>query len=413
MSRLYNTVIAFALLSSIISCDKSNNTLNTGTWRGALLTASGVEIPFNFIVADSAGNKYLQIINGEERFKVEELVQKDDSILIRMPLFDSEIKGTLEDGKIAGIWIKHLADRDVNMEFQAQENVSWRIIEKPKESVANISGRWATTFLSGDKKDTTYAIGEFEQDGPKVTGTFLTSTGDYRFLDGVVDGDELSLSTFDGSHAFLFTAKVNADNTLTDGKFYSGFSSVETFTARKDSTAKLPDAYSLTYLKDGYNKIEFSFPDLNGKKVSLADNQFKNKVVVLQLLGSWCPNCMDETAFLASYQNKNKFKDVAFIGLAYERTTVFEKSKANLEKVIKRFNVSYPFLITGYTNKNGEPAKSLPMLNHVMAFPTMIIIDKKGKGKEIHTGFSGPGTGKYYEEFTAGFDKLIQDLRSE
>lgn len=412
MQRIFLAIFISITIAFGISCNKPSDILNNGTWRGALITESGVEIPFNFIVIDSLGAKSIKIINAKEQFQVDEIAQREDSIFIKMPLFDSEIKGHLADGRIEGIWIKHLADKDVSMEFQAQENINWRIKKEIKKPLVNISGRWATTFLSTNKEDTTFAVGEFVQEGTKVSGTFLTATGDYRFLDGVVDGDELSLSTFDGSHAFLFTAKVT-DSTLTEGKFYSGFSSVETFTAKKDSTAKLPDAYSLTYLKEGYNKISFSFPDLSGKKISLEDDQIKNKVVVLQLLGSWCPNCMDETAFLASYQNKNKFDDVAIIGLAYERTTDFQKSKLNLEKVIKRFDVNYPFLITGYTNKKGEPAKSLPMLNHVMAFPTMIVIDKKGKVREIHTGFSGPGTGKYYEEFAVKFDKLIQNLRSE
>ena len=52
----------------------------------------------------------------------------------------------------------------------------------------NISGRWAVSFKSGSEK-TSPAVGEFQQEGNKVTGTFLTPGGDYRFLQGIVDGD--------------------------------------------------------------------------------------------------------------------------------------------------------------------------------------------------------------------------------
>jgi hypothetical protein len=38
--------------------------------------------------------------------------------------------------------------------------------------------------VKGDGRDTT--VGEFKQVGQKVTGTFLTTTGDYRFLEGTV-----------------------------------------------------------------------------------------------------------------------------------------------------------------------------------------------------------------------------------
>jgi len=147
---------------------------------------------------------------------------------------------------------------------------------------------------------------------------------------------------------------------------------------------------------------------LDGKNVSLNNPEFKNKVVVLQLFGSWCPNCMDETAYLSKFYERYKNKGVEVVALAYERTKDFEKSKANIEQVKKRFNANYPFLITGFTN--AEASKSLPMLNKVMAFPTTIIIDKKGEVRKIHTGFNGPGTGKHYLAFTQEFEALIDGL---
>lgn len=405
---LYLFLVGIALLSS---CDKPSAKFTPGIWRGALIAESGVEIPFNFEVRDSANHYTITIMNAEERFKVEEITRNGDSIHIKMPLFDSEINGIILDNKIDGVWTKHLADKDVNMTFYAKANSKWRISERVVDSRFNVSGKWATTFVSEDGKDTTQAIGEFVQNKSKVTGTFLTSTGDYRFLEGVLDADKLSLSAFDGSHAFLFTAIVNPDSTLSKGKFYSGFAHVENFTAKRDSIVALPDAYSLTFLKDSSSKINFNFKNLDGENVSLNDPEFKNKVVVLQLFGSWCPNCMDETGYLSKFYERYKNKGVEVVALAYERTKDFEKSKANVEQVKKRFNANYPFLITGFTNS--EASKSLPMLNKVMAFPTMIILDKKGEVRKIHTGFNGPGTGKHYLAFTQEFESLIDGLVKE
>lgn len=399
----------FSFILIFYGCDKPNHNLSEGIYRAALITESGAEIPFNFEVKDSASVTHIDIINGNDKLRVDEIIHQDDSVFMRLPFFDAEIKGTITDGKIEGLYIKHLADRDVVMSFYAQHDISWRIKEKLAKPLFDITGKWETKFIKD--QDTTLAIGIFKQVNNKVTGTFVTKTGDYRFLEGVLDGNELTLSTFDGGFALLFTAKVNADNTLSEGKYYSGFSSVRDFIAKKNENVKLVDAFSLTYLKEGYDKISFSFPDLNKKMVSLSDDRYKNKVVVIQLLGSWCPNCIDETAFLTSFQEKNNYNDLEIVGLAYERTTDFEKSKANLERIVKRFNVKYPILITGYTSDTGEPAKSLPMLNHVMAFPTTIIIDKKGKVNKIHTGFSGPGTGAAYEEYVTEFSKLIEELR--
>jgi len=298
------------------------------------------------------------------------------------------------------------------MDFVAQPGIDYRFFKTPIATTHNIGGRWTAIFGDGAERDTT--VGEFKQTGQEITGTFLTTSGDYRFLQGSVAGDSLFLSCFDGGHAFLFTAKINDDNTLGDGKFYSGYSGLDHWAAVRNESARLPDAYSLTYLKSGYNKIAFTFKDINGYNVSLSDARFKNKVVIVQLLGSWCPNCMDETTFITGgYYQKYHPKGVEIIGLAYERTTDFAKSQRTLQQLQKHFNITYPLLITGYTPKRGDPQKSLPMLADFKGFPTTIIIDKKGDVRKIHTGFSGPGTGDYYTTFVSEFEKLTDNLLAE
>jgi len=397
----------------LASCNSSNTAdLQNGIWRASLKTATGVEIPFNFEMADSAGNKYLDIINGKERFRVNEIQTDGDSIIIQMPLFDSEIRVAHHGKTLEGRWIKHLASTDVSMPFKAEQGADWRFFKAKSEAKVNLNGKWSVTFIAEETKDTTLAIGQFEQKGSKLYGTFLTSTGDYRFLEGTVSGDKFYLSCFDGTHAYLFSGKVNG-NSITDGKMYSGYSAIENWTAQKDEQAVLPDAYSLTGLKPGYTSIDFSFPDLEGKQVSLKDETFKNKVVVVQFFGSWCPNCMDETAFMVPFYNKYKDKGLAVVGLAYERTTDKERSTKNVKRLQERFKVNYPLLLTGYTNDKSEVVKSIPALKEFIAFPTTIIIDKKGTVREIHTGFSGPGTGKYYTEFAEEFENLITDLLAE
>ncbi|SKB70409.1 peroxiredoxin family protein [Daejeonella lutea] len=413
MKFTLNISSVFLVLIAFASCKSSDQEMKSGIWRAVLKTNSAAEIPFNFEVIDSAGAKYINIINGEERFRVDEISFTSDSVFIKMPLFDSEIKAKNKGSVLSGQWIKHLADSDAVMAFDARAGDDWRFFKASKSQEANISGRWSTTFTSLDSADTTIAVGEFRNDNGRLLGTFLTSTGDYRFLEGTVSDNKLYLSCFDGGHAYLFTANVLNDSTITDGKFYSGYAGVENWNARKDENAILPDAYSLTALKKGYNKIDFTFPALDGRKVSILDEKYKNKIVLVQFLGSWCPNCMDETAYLVPFYNKYKDKGVEIIGLAYERTKDFERSRKNVSRLRDRFNVPYEMLITGYTNDKAEVATSIPMLNNFEAFPTLMIIDKKGVVRKIHTGFSGPGTGEYYTKFVQEFEQTIDDLLAE
>ena len=408
--RFKNLLFTFLVLL-IVNTSFAQSKLKTGIWRGVLTNSTGRELPFNFDVTDVAGKQQLAIHNGAERFKVTEVRQKGDSVFIRMPLFNSEFKLKKDAGSLKGQWIKHYGDKDAAMNFHAEPGKAWRFFDKAVQPKYNVSGRWTAIFGEGNAKDTT--VGEFKQVGSKLTGTFLTTTGDYRYLEGTVAGNKLYLSCFDGGHAFLFTADIADSKTLVNGEYDAGYSSVDKWNAYRNANAKLPDAYSLTYLKPGYKKIDFTFPDLAGKKVSLNDPRFNGKVVIVQMLGSWCPNCMDETSYLVNYYKKYHPKGVEIIGLAYERTTDFKKSVPTLTQLKNRFNITYPLLITGYTPGKGDPQKSLPMLADYKGFPTTIIIDKKGDVRKIHTGFSGPGTGKYYEEFTKEFEKLTDDLLAE
>jgi peroxiredoxin len=398
--------VAFSYLST-----SAQVILKPGIWRGVTKTEKRIEIPFNFEISTVAGKTVLNIINGNERLKVTDIsYKKGDSVIIKMPLFDSEFRLKQKSGWLFGRWTKNLGTKYVSMDFLAVPDTKWRF-KAPQKPAFNVTGRWSATF----GKDSTVKInvGEFKQTGAKLTGTFLSTTGDYRYLEGVVNGNEMYLSTFDGGNNYLFTATIVNNNTITKGKFYAGLTSVKDWTAVRNPKATLPDSYSLTALKPGYSKLAFSFKDLNGKTVSLNDAKYKNKVVIVQLLGSWCPNCMDETAYMVDFYKRFKSKGVEVIGLAYERTTDPVQSKRTVKQLVNRFNITYPVLLTGYTPAKGEAAKSLPMLQQVLGFPTTIIIDRKGNVRKIHTGFSGPGTGEHYTDFITEFERLVIHIVEE
>jgi len=263
-------------------------------------------------------------------------------------------------------------------------------------------------------KDTTLRVGEFEQKGARVTGTFLDAGGDLRYLEGVVTGDSLKLSCFDGGHAYLFTARIVGDSQLSGGQFFAGASGYESWTADKDARAQLPDEFSITKWNKDAGPLNFTFRDIDGQPVSLSDARFKGKVVLIQIMGSWCPNCMDETQFLSGFYNEYKPRGVEIIGLAYERSTDFARSQGSLQSFQQRFHVQYPMLITGVSV--GDPQrteKTLPQLERINNFPTTIFVNKKGLIELIHTGFSGPGTGAHYEEQKKEFFQTVDRLLGE
>lgn len=388
----------------------TDNTIMPGSWRVALQHADGKEIPFVMEAEEKNGKTVLYLINGEERILVDEIEQAGDSVKIGLHIFDADLVAKVEGEKMTGRFVKNDTATPYSVPFTAEHGKRNRFEENPAPADFNFDGKWEVLFTDRDGKSYK-AIGEFEQKENYATGTFMTETGDYRFLEGQVAGNELKLSTFDGNHAYLFTAIPENDSTL-KGNFYSGMNYSETWTAKRNPDVQLASADTLTYLKPGYETLSFAFPNLEGEQVSLTDDKYKGKVVLVQLLGSWCPNCMDETNFLAPYYDKNKDRGLEIIGLGFERSPEFDKAAARLKKMQERLNVNYDLLVAGTSDKEAA-AKALPALNHVLSYPTTIFIGRDGKVRKIHTGFSGPGTGKHYEEWVADFNKTMDALLAE
>lgn len=238
----------------------------------------------------------------------------------------------------------------------------------------------------------------------------MTETGDYRYLEGNMYNNNLYLSCYDGSHLFLF--KATLVNEKLTGVFWSGTHWEEPWVATRNENFELTNPDSLTYLKEGFDKLAFTFPNTDGEEVSLTDEKYKGKVVIVNIMGPWCPNCKDETAYLSGLYDDNKEKGLEIIALSFDKSEEFEASKQNILKIKTFFDAKYDFLIAGKANKIAA-AKSLPMLNHVMSYPTTIFIDRNGNIRKIRTGFYGPGTGAYYTRYTEEINNLIAKLLAE
>ncbi|TJY36024.1 peroxiredoxin family protein [Pontimicrobium aquaticum] len=394
------------VLLLVLSCqEKEQKTLEIGTYRGNIIGQENQDMPFMFEVTSSTT---LKIYNADEVVEVDEITYRNDSVFIKLPFFRTVINGKFDGKNIKGQWID--ADRDRYVEFYSEYGVNHRFDDKPSNKDADVSGVWEMEF--NDYGNIYLAKAVLEQNGNKVTGNIRTPTGDYRFLEGVVTVDTLKISTFDGAHAFLFKAHITDSSMV--GKFYSGNHSLETFVGKRNADFEMMDAYTLTFLKEGYDTFNFSFPDLEGNKVSLSDERFKNKVVLVQLMGSYCPNCLDETKFYSKFYEANKDKGLEIVALAFENAKTKEKAINGLTRMKERVGLNYEILIAQIgTNDKGKASEKLPMLNKVMSYPTTIYLDRTGKVRKIHTGFNGPATGEKYVEFQKEFNVFMESLLGE
>ncbi len=390
---------------------QTGSMVRQGTWRGEIYSIGG-KLPINFVVGEGNKDKIpIQIQNGAEKFSFGDAYFRNDSLIIPFDLYDSELVfGINSKENLKGFWLKR---RNGSVIGSLKVEANWGSVERFRnlfEPKVKVEGKWKTDFIGDDGKPSV-GVGVFEQNGSQVTGTFLRTSGDYRFMQGNVSGDSLFLSYFDGSAVYLMKAKVNSNNSFS-GIFYSGFSGKRIVNGLLDSKATLPDLKSLTRLKEGTNSIQISLPSPSGQIISLSDDRFKNKVVVVELMGSWCPNCLDESRYLAPFYKKNQSKGIEMLGIAFEYSSDLKISGPKIENFRKRIGIDYPIVFAGQPNDE-TISKVLPNLEKLNGYPTTFIIDKKGIVREIHTGFSGPGTGVYYTDWIHEFEKTIQKLLNE
>ena len=404
--KINKTLLLLSICVLTLGCSKMEKTeLKPGFLRGQI-EMQNKSLPF---LLEFKGNPVNQIklYNEGEVIELPGFKIQGDTLDIPLHIFDINLKAKITPTGLEGWYIKNYA-KDYKLPFTATYGNNRRVDQKT--STDKMNGTYEVNFHQEDGSNKP-AIGVFQRKGDIMTGTFLTPTGDYRYLEGFADDNQMTLYTFDGNHAYIFEAERSDDGRI-HGEFFSGRSWNQTWDATPNPEASLEDANKMTYLKPGYDGIDFSFPDLNGNLVSPSDAKFENKVLVLQIFGTWCPNCMDETRFYKEWIEKNPNAPVSFLGLAYESKDDFEYAKKRVSVMKEKMNVPYDFVIAGVSDKK-KASKTLPMLNSVLSFPTTIFIDKKGEVRKIHTGFSGPATGKYYTNYVEEFNAFMNQLITE
>lgn len=273
-------------------------------------------------------------------------------------------------------------------------------------AITAINGRWVVDFASSDDE----ALGVFEvQPDGYAAGTYLTPTGDYRFLEGVVDGRTLKLSCFDGGHAFLFHATLTDDGDLA-GDFWSGDWWHETWTATPAPEGyELPDAFALTEWTGEAGLDELVFTDLKGneKSVAQAIEEGGGGPAIIEVFGSWCPNCHDAAAAVRDLSRKT---GITVVGLAFELTDDFERSKRQVQTFMRKHGIDHPVLIAGVADK-GEASKALPALDKLRAYPTTIFVRADGTIAAVHTGFTGPAAPEEHRALIERFESIVRGMQ--
>jgi thiol-disulfide isomerase/thioredoxin len=400
------------LLSCNTNSESNNNAISTpilkkGDWR-VEMNLNGKTLPFILELKEKEGDLSISIFNGKEEININQVTQKQDSIFFDMPVFESSFFLKIEDSsRMTGNWVNYYQSDHYRIPVSAYYGKSNRFSKESSNKAKIVHRKYEVSF-SPNKKEEYKAIGLFETKGNKAWGTFATETGDYRYLEGNIAGDSLYLSTFDGSHAFLFEAKILGDSLK--GMFYSGIHFKEDWIALKNNDFELSNPDSLTFYSS--NQIDLKLPNYRDSLVDINSDYFNSKVKLIQIMGSWCPNCLDESNYYAELYNKYKDQGLEIIAVAFERTKNKETALSNLKKLKDKTSANYTFLLGGST-KDDNPLDIFPMLSHIMSYPTTIYLNRNNEIVKVHTGFYGPSTAKLFENYKKETEDFIEKLLLE
>lgn len=380
--------------------------IKPGHWHTEFQLRSGVNLPVDMYY-EVGKPPIISVQNGEEKITLSNVRTSNDTIYASFPAFNSNLIIKVQSKTaVVGSWYNKAKSETYHVDFWS------KLSEAPRFPATNTysktDGKWEVTFsyLTEPEK----AVGIFDYTGVNnvLKGTFLTETGDYRFLEGASIGDSLYLSCFDGSHAFLFRAKLKQDTLW--GDFHSGNHFRTEWYAVKNNSFELRHPDSITYVVNE-NPLKFDLMEVDGSVYHYPNKFTEGKVVLIQLMGTWCPNCLDESKYLKEIYAKYE-DQLEIIAVTFE-TQVSDQDKIDhIRQYQQTLGLYYTFLIGGDACKPCA-AKIFPQLNNIISFPTLIFVDKKGEIRKIHTGFNGPGTGDIYTKFVKETDVFISTLVNE
>jgi thiol-disulfide isomerase/thioredoxin len=373
-----------------------------GLWQGTV-TVGDQQVPFKFEIQGDGSSIKGSFFNGEERFTSTSGQFADDALTLNWEYFASKLDAKLANGALDGTYYRA---RSSAAPFHAQRFTAPPVA---KGKVPSIDGLWVLENVKSSKGESAWNL-IVKQKGAEVSAAILRVDGDTGTLSGSYRDGKFLLSHFSGVRPATLEISAAGDGTLTavqNGK--------ETMTAYRPDVARakgLPeptDPTQHTSMKDASGPFHFSFADLAGNTVTDKDPRFRGKVVLVNITGSWCPNCHDEAPFLAEIYKKFRAQGLEIVALSFEEADQL-KDPTRLRAFIKKYGIDYTVLLGGTTD---EAKEKLSQTQNWDAWPTTFFVGRDGRVRGVHAGFPSKASGELYAKAKAEFTEKVEHLLAE
>lgn len=394
--------------------------LPVGLWDGTVQGKAG-EVDFGIDIQRQGDTLHAVLVNASDRQPFSSAAWSGETLTLRLDYYDGTLTAHMvSPQRLEGEYSRQSSKGVVHIPLtltphhEAAPGKPW--------TGATLAGDWLIhpADAEGAEKNTLVSFQQQPtgtEDGKvAVTGILEYVSGDTGLLHGVVfqgtDGQaHFHLSRFDGIHVLALDGEVQPDGSLKG--HLGGFVSLTTFTAERSKDVASADpnvlAEGLSKVKDPQEAFRFSGVNEAGKTVDQSSPEFKGNAIIVDIFGTWCPNCHDEAPVLEKLYRKYHDQGLEIVGLAYEYTDDTARNLRQIGIYRAKFGLTYPLLLSG-TTAEGQITKTLPQLVHFGAFPTSIFIDRSGHVRAILAGFSGPSTGDKYQQVQQRMDQLAREI---
>jgi len=379
-----------------------------GLWHAELIPSAGHEVFFDLKIATKGAGLSAVLVNDRAEFAFTSASWDGTKLTLDLANYDARIVAEMKGGRLEGGYTRVVAAGLAEVPFRASRKAR-PLVATPKGG-ASLDGSWGIEMIDGKK--TEKLTGVFRQKGSAVTGTFLSTTGDYGSLHGTFDGEQLVLTVFDGVHVYRFDAERLPDGTLA-GEYRSRTNPPVPWRGRRLDAAShgtfLPGSFDIVKPRNPAAPYVVSFPDVEGRIVSTSDARFSGKPMLVAFMGTWCPNCADEAPFLRDLEAKYGPRGLAVVSLTFEYTDDVERNRRQVKRFVERFGTTHLILLAGTTKDAAASPATLP-LEGWEGYPTTLFLDRQHRIVRIHSGFDGPATGERFTKLKKEIEGAVVAL---
>jgi len=404
----------FMLAAALLIASPAYAQVN-GLWD-AVIVAGGTQIPFRYEIAVTGAEAQGFFFEGDRKIGSSSGTFANGVVTLDYDHLNTTLELTLTGNELVGTYRNKRAGarpQDVRMK-------RFTPVVLEGSNAPPLAGTWEMRRLAEEataSRDTRTWNVFLRQSGAEFSGTILRVDGDTGTLVGHWKDGKLTLSHFAGERPNLFEATLNKDGTLAvtlNGNAH--YLVARSSDARAKGIPAPPDPSRYTSVKDPTAPFQFAFPDLNGKMTGNTDPQFRGKVTILAIGGSWCPNCHDEEPFLGELYKDYRARGLEIVGLMFENDPDPKASTPRIRSFMKKYGIQYPMLLAGTTNPSPTTktiAEALPQIVNFGAYPTTIFLGRDGRVRSVHAGFASPAAGEEHVRLKKEIRELVERLLAE